>query len=413
MPPLIYLLAPLFLTCYFMKVASAYENYFLEYNYHSGRFRAWFPVWAGKLQNITATSCNGTLETYNKLFLARHVPEAGSLKEACDEHISCLLGHFPERDKAVMQTVSVILGLLPALLSQIGPSAAQLQELARHRPILSAFLLGGAPVLNSLLGSRDVFEPGGSPGIGRKPKAIAIPISVLQYIFAIFAFINTVATTISLVNRSVLSWWCDGSPWLFIWLYIPACALTLWIIFQIVRFKILNRPTRTTRSRTMETRNRWSWIIYEFEICANHGTENKQGVMNNFEFQGFAGYSVGALLAGVLLSLIQLVMGAAILASLLFISLSDALKFVLVRYICSAIICRFILMFEIAGLKGPPKKHQVDQEQGLLGSADCIELNRRWFFLLPVLRLYATCWVMTDLGRLYITRLNSWYSTEW
>ena len=377
MSPLIYLLAPLYLTCHLMNVASAHENYFLEYNYRSGRFRGWFPDWAGKLENITATSCNETLETYNKLFFARHVPGAGSPTEACNEHISCLLGHFSERDKAVMQTVSVILGLLPALLSQIGPSAAQLQELARHRPILSAFLLGGAPVLNSLWGSRDVFGPGGSPGIGRKPKAIAIPISVLQYTFAIFAFINTVATTISLVNRSVLSWWCDGSPWLFIWLYVPACALTLWIIFQIFRFKLSNTPTRTTRSRTMETRNWWSWMVHEFEICANHGTEDKEGVMNNFNFQGFTGYTVGVLLAGVLISLVQLVMGAAILASLLFITLSDVLKFVLVRYICSAIICRFILMFEIAGLKGPPRKHQVDQEQRLLGSADGIELNRR------------------------------------
>lgn len=116
-------------------------------------------------------------------------------------------------------------------------------------------------------------------------------------------------------------------------------------------------------------------MAHEFEICANHGTENKEGVLNNFKPQGFTGYCVGALLAGVLLSLIQLVMGAAILASLLFIALSDALEFVLIRYICSAIICRFILMFEIAGLKGPRRKHEVGQEQGLLGSADGIEMN--------------------------------------
>lgn len=115
-------------------------------------------------------------------------------------------------------------------------------------------------------------------------------------------------------------------------------------------------------------------MVHEFEICANHETEDREDVMDNFNFQGFTGFCVGALLAGVLFSLIQLVMGAAILASLLFISLSDALKFVLIRYVCSALICRFILMFEIAGLKG---LHQVNQEQRLLGSADGIELNRR------------------------------------
>lgn len=373
MPRLVYL-ATLYLTCHLMNVASAHENYFLEFHYHSERFRNWFPDWTAKLEIITATSCNGTLETYDKIVVAKHLPGVDSLEQACQDHVSCLLGHFSERNKAVMQTVSVLLGLLPALLSQIGPPAAQLQELAHHRPFLAAFLLGGAPVLNSLWESRGALGPGGSPGIGRKSKAIAIPISVLQYIFAILAFINTVATTISLVNRSVLSWWCDGSPWLFMWLYIPACALTLWIISHIVHVKIPNRPAQTNRKT--KTRNCWSWFVNEFEICANHGRDDEEGVKDGFKLQGFTRYCIGTLLTGLLLSMIQLVLGSAILASLLFMSLSDALKFVFTRYIGSAIICRFILMFEIAGLRGRPRKLGVDQEQGLLGSADAIEMNR-------------------------------------
>lgn len=253
MQPLVYAVVPLYLICYFMIVASAHENYLLDFDYHPERFRDWFPNWKGQLENITATSCNETLETYHKLVLAKDVPGVDSPAEACKEHISCLLEHFSERDKAVMQSVSVLIGLLPALLSQIGPSAAQLQELAHHRPALAAILLGGAPVLNSLWGTREEFGPSGIPGIERQSKVIAIPISVLQYTFAILAFLNTVTTTISLGNRSVLSWWCEGSPWLFLWLYIPACALTLWVIFGIVRFKISNRLKRTNRA--MKTRN--------------------------------------------------------------------------------------------------------------------------------------------------------------
>lgn len=34
----------------------------------------------------------------------------------------------------------------------MGPSATELQELAYHRPVLAAILLGGAPVLNTLWG---------------------------------------------------------------------------------------------------------------------------------------------------------------------------------------------------------------------------------------------------------------------
>lgn len=131
----------------------------------------------------------------------------------------------------------------------MGPSATtELQELAYHRPVLAAILLGGAPVLNTLWGSRESFEPSGSSGIGRQSKAITISISVLQYTFAILAFLNTFAATVSLNNRSILSWWCTGSPWLFAWLYMPACALTIWIIFRIVRFKISDRQNRSNRA---------------------------------------------------------------------------------------------------------------------------------------------------------------------
>lgn len=375
MPPLVYVLVPLYLICHLINVALAHENYLLEFDYRSERFRNWFPDWAGELEKITATSCNETFETYDKLVLAKDVPGVDSPTEACKAHVSCLLGHFSERDKAVMQSVGVLLGLLPALLSQIGPSAAQLQELAHHRPILAAFLLGGAPVLNSLWGPREEFGPSGSLGIGRQPKAIAIPISVLQYIFVTLALINTVATTISLQNRSVLSFWCDDSLWLFMWLYIPACALTIWITYRIVRFKISNRLNRTNPA--METRNIRSWTLNEFEICANHRKEDNERVKNSFKLQGFTEYCISTLITGVLLSLIQLVLGAAILASLLFLSFSDGAKFVCSRYISSAIICRFILMFEIAGLRGLPQYHAVDQEQGLLGSADGIEMERR------------------------------------
>lgn len=184
-----------------------------------------------------------------------------------------------ELDKAVMQSVSVLFGLLPALLSQIGPAAAQLQELAHHRPILAAILLGGAPVLNSLWGSRDEFGLSGNPGVGRQSKAIAIPISVLQYRFGIFALINTFATTISLANRSVVSWYCTGSRLLFIWLYIPGFALITWIIRRIVIFKCSNRLTRTNPA--MGTGKIWSWMLSEFEICANHGIENNERVKNS------------------------------------------------------------------------------------------------------------------------------------
>lgn len=374
MPPLVYVLLPLYSICHLMSVALAQDNYLLEFNYHSERFRNWFPNWAGQLENITATSCNETFETYDKLVLTEDAPGVDGSDKACKQHVSCLLERFSERDKAVMQTVSVLLGLLPALLSQIGPSAAQIQELAHHRPILAACLLVGAPVLNSLWGPREAFGPSGSPGVGRQSKAIAITISILQYTFAILAFLNTVATTISLVNRSVLSWWCDGSPWLFIWLYIPACALTIWVIYRVVRFKISNRLTRTNLAT--ENRNIGSWMLNEFEICANHRIEGNERANNSFELEGFTEYCIGTLIAGVLLSLIQLVLGAAVLASLLFISLSDGAKFVCLRYLSSAIICRFILMFEIAGLRGLQKKHAVDQEQ-LLDSADGFELERR------------------------------------
>lgn len=93
-------------------------------------------------------------------------------------------------------------------------------------------------------------------------------------------------------------------------------------------------------------------MLNEFEICANHRIEDNERANNSFKLEGFTEYCIGTLIARVLISLIQLVMGAAVLASLLFISFADGAKFVCSRYLSSAIICGFILMFEIAGLRG-------------------------------------------------------------
>lgn len=111
MPPLVYVLIPLYFICHLMNVALAKDNYLLEFHYQSERFRNCFPGWAGQLENITATSCNEAFETYDKLVLAENVPGVERLAEACKQHISCLLERLSERDKAVMQSVGVLLGL--------------------------------------------------------------------------------------------------------------------------------------------------------------------------------------------------------------------------------------------------------------------------------------------------------------
>lgn len=99
MPPIVYLLVSPYLICHLMSATSAQENYMLELKYDSERFRKWFPGWAGKLENITATSCNETLETYHNLILAKDLPRVDTLDEACKAQISCLLGQLPNLTK--------------------------------------------------------------------------------------------------------------------------------------------------------------------------------------------------------------------------------------------------------------------------------------------------------------------------
>lgn len=117
MQPHVYLAVPLFLICHFMNLALANENYLLEFDYRSVRFRQWFPEWKDKLENIGATSCNKTLEDYVKLGFPNDGVGDDDQYRACKAQITCLLEQFSERDKAVMQSVGVLLGLLPAFLS--------------------------------------------------------------------------------------------------------------------------------------------------------------------------------------------------------------------------------------------------------------------------------------------------------
>ncbi len=64
--------------------------------------------------------------------------------------LSCILDHATEIQKAEMGLVSIFLGLLPAMLLFLAPTASEISLLAWRRPVLALLLAFSVSLLNSI-----------------------------------------------------------------------------------------------------------------------------------------------------------------------------------------------------------------------------------------------------------------------
>ncbi|KAK7924295.1 hypothetical protein PG985_006349 [Apiospora marii] len=99
-----------------------------------GLFQRFFPAWNDGLQVWLHSDCASQLQDYQRGKSAYHA-------------IDCLLQHFPEFRKAEMAVSSVILGLIPVVIQQLGATTIEIGALSLRRPLLSAILALGSPAV--------------------------------------------------------------------------------------------------------------------------------------------------------------------------------------------------------------------------------------------------------------------------
>ena len=127
---------------------------------------------------------------------------------------TCLLQNIDDFDKADMQSATIILGLMPTILSYIGPTVGEMALISSHRPVFAVLLMLGAPAVfatrpfdfNSP--SESLKKNGGGFVFHKQNPCWAYLITLAQYLLLSLAVGNSLHNSVNLGTSTILSWKC-------------------------------------------------------------------------------------------------------------------------------------------------------------------------------------------------------------
>lgn len=345
--------------------ASAYRPLFPQ-------FRSWFPKYRVDFENALLGSCAGDIAAYNAAYYAATEEAKGQLLTACYSTERCIMDSLSSDRAAKFQSASVILGLLPSLvLAELGPSVAELSLLSVYRPLLSLLISIAAPAIFptrpfeyndptlALAGHHKLtIQP-------QKPWKARV-LAVLETICVVGAVYNTIDISVAISHRSILSWGCTTTFIVPLWNVLPAIihitsAVSYYIAVQSNNSTSNRIPVAiTAKDQRIANKSETSPYTYypkklfhilakgwklESAICANHAERDVNASIPIPRFAMILNIIAGGM------GFVYVVFGTVAFSSLCFISVADVLQWILPRYIGSAVLCRFILLIEIGGLK--------------------------------------------------------------
>ncbi|KAK6430974.1 hypothetical protein LTR95_012869 [Oleoguttula sp. CCFEE 5521] len=394
------------------------------------RFSHFFEISKRDFGNISVTTCNASLSAFRDAYAASTSKAAISLGIAgskdpvyalCQQHASCILENSTEWAKANLGASNLILGLLPTILAVIAPSMTEMAVLGVHRPLLSAIISISTP---SILQGRVFYyeDPGEvlkteyTRGDIRHPLAFgpwstrsAALVGIFEFVLAAGILLNTLILVIQLANNSILSWGCTRTWPMFLWMFVPILIHTIASVGYSMTLKskdaassggveLNSRPasnegialhkiganvkaggssqvTATGYGASLTSSQRKGFlrrnIDRELTSCASHSHISRDTRVQDGQDRRL---QIGILLNSIagFLGFLHLVFATVVFSALVFIVPLDAIGQVALRLLLSALTCRFIVMFELAGLRGRPTREESGSKQGkesLLGNA--------------------------------------------
>ncbi|KAJ5797284.1 uncharacterized protein N7503_006580 [Penicillium pulvis] len=342
------------------------------------QFQDWFAEYGFIFNRIISENCPSEYEFYktghtNNTLWMEHIRWLGSEREVLEQLtvplINCMLGACPEFIKSDMAGANVLLGLAPSILAVLGSDIDETSLLAvvGNRPFLALILAAGSPAVVPMrpLEYRDPLEALKARTDELPLKFYSYPvevvISIVEYGLRFAAIANTIEMTLSLGFQTILSF-APGYPyfvitWALLGLFAHSCAA-------------LGLRLRTRRADPIPNgKHWWSFITHIGEVVGfpSHTTAAGGDDLYNKLKRLFTGYSkedpppkfvvkrltictwtVNLILA--VMTSCHVILGTLIFSSMLFISTRDAV-YVLGRFMCSVLVCRALLMYELAKLR--------------------------------------------------------------
>ena len=353
------------------------------------QFESWYPHNAKYLVNISTGICNQTLRDYRMEFAApRNSANATKLLSTCYRHEACVVDQLQTNHLLNYQSALVTLGLVPTLLVFVGPSVAEVSLLYLHRPILSALLSLGTPTIWTGSNLFEANTPDRARGTTmdalvprRLSPRVAAALSAGEYLLAAGAAANSILTALETGQKTILTWGCTTQFLPFIWAVLPSLVYAIAgaknYYFTIAQEKKAEETMRRTVSRddnstnsALTSRNQGGvfntmlrWLSGEATVCANRRSSrrsrsrnrnrNRNRKRSEAKIQAFIVVIAHLLDLGIaIVGVVHFAFGVAIFSSLQFVTVLDAFARILCRFALSSLICRVIVVIELAGLDG-------------------------------------------------------------
>jgi len=342
------------------------------------QFRNWYPKYHELLERLSTTVCNQSLSDYDEFFSAPHgSAEASYLLLACYRHEACILDNISADQMANFNGANVLLGLLPTLLSAIGPSVAEISLLSTHRPLLSFLISVGAPAiwptrLFEYTNPLSSLQRGENKLVVLELRSwLVILASVVEYVVVMGAVANIISTSVGIGQSTILAWGCTTTFMPLLWTtlscvihFIAASSYAITKCLAENRSSMSPGSSGSTVSASKNAHTRISppstptkpsfrfrlarACRAEFTICAN------QHISAPGNDKVKAGVPHVAILLNVIAGImgyIHVTFGIIVFSSVQFVSVWDVLNRILMRYLASTLMSRLVLVFELGGLR--------------------------------------------------------------
>ncbi|GAP90786.1 hypothetical protein SAMD00023353_4700430 [Rosellinia necatrix] len=330
----------------------------------STQFQHWYEQYGTVFETITRDNCAREYQDYlygvtGNLTIDRlgGGDEASSITQPV---ILCILNHTSDYVKNQMSSAQVLLGLTPTILALLGPSSAELSLLTvvARRPFIALLLALACP---SIYLSRAFEQSNPLDILNDRPGRISQwrfqggkrwAFCLLQYAIIIGALSNVGTLYYQLGVRTVCMFWPNGTITVLVW------GLLVWPIHVLSSFAFRLRARRTysheNRNEPVRFGGLWPWLKYSGpRIREAWKTELVPAVSQEDMYIVTFDESIALIVVNWILTpsiVIHVIFGTLTLSSLTFIGPRDAVE-VAGRFMFSVLVCRAVLMYEIAGIR--------------------------------------------------------------
>jgi hypothetical protein len=188
-------------------------------------------------------------------------------------------------------------------------------------------------------------------------KRVSFAISGAQYLLALGTIANVMSTSIELGDKAILAWGCTTTFLPLLWTCLASvihviAAASYIVARRSVRDKLLDEGNqlaghlRSKRQMILHfVAKLWHELRRETTLCANKDTKDQDSTVPVPTWAVLLNIVAGCC------SFIHIVFGTIVFSSFQFVSVWDVLNQILWRYALSTVICRLVLIIELAGLR--------------------------------------------------------------